>query len=135
LAEMGKVAEARAVTSRGLAIAKELAKREDATPDELSEYAETFLTCEPADLREPATALRYAKEAAAKSGGADSENLDILAEAYFQNRDPARAVETERKALSLLPAVNAQDPISPVRQRLQNQLAKFRAAEKRQAKP
>jgi eukaryotic-like serine/threonine-protein kinase len=135
LAEMGKVAEARAVTSRGLAIAKELAKREDATPDELSEYAETFLTCEPADLREPATALRYAKESAAKSGGADSENLDILAQAYFQNRDPAHAVETERKALSLLPAVNAQDPVSPVRQRLQSQLAKFRAAEKRQAKP
>ena len=132
LAEMGKTTEARAVTSRGLAITKELAKREDATPDELSEYAETFLACEPADLRDPATALRFAKASIAKSGGTDSENLDILAEAYFQSHDPAEAIETERKALGLLPATN---PPSPVRQRLEKNLAKYKAAQGQSAKP
>jgi len=132
LAEMSKISEARAVTSRGLAITRDLAKREDATPDELSEYAETFLTCEPADLRDPATALRFAKASVAKSGGTDSENLDILADAYFQNHDPDDAVATERKALSLLPAVN---PPSPLRRRLERNLAKYKAAQKQSAKP
>ena len=132
LAEIGKTAEARAVTSRGLAITKELAKREDATPDELSEYAETFLACEPADMRDPATALRFAKASVAKSGSTDSENLDILAEAYFQSHEAAEAIETERKALSLLPAAN---PPSPVRQRLERNLAKYKAAQRQSANP
>jgi eukaryotic-like serine/threonine-protein kinase len=135
LAEMGKMAEARVVSARGLAIAKELGKRQDATPDELSEYAESFLTCEPADLREPATALRFAKESVAKSGGTDSENLGILADAYFENHDAAHAVETEQKALSLLPPVSPQEPPSPVRQRLERHLAKYQSAQKQAAKP
>ena len=130
LAEMGRIGEARIVSARGLAIAKELGNREDTTPDELSEYAESFLTCEPADLREPATALRFAKESAAKSGGADSENLDVLADAYFQSHDTAHALETEQKALSLLPPVSGHEPPSPVRQRLERHLAKFKAAQK-----
>jgi tetratricopeptide (TPR) repeat protein len=134
LAEMGRTSEASTVTSRGLAIARELAKREDATPDELSEYAESFLTCEPPDLREPATALQYAKESVAKSGGTDSENLDILAEAYSQNGDITHALETEQKAISLLPAPKSQDPVSPVRQTLESHLAKFKATQMRQAR-
>jgi len=135
MAEMGRIAEARTVTARGLAIAKELGKREDATPDELSEYAESFLTCEPADLREPATALRFAKASVDKSGGSDAENLGILADAYFQNHDPAHAAETEQKALSALPPAGPQDAPSPVRQRLERNLAKFKTAQKQSAKP
>ena len=128
LAEMGRIGEARVVSARGLAIAKDLGKRKDATPDELSEYAESFLTCEPADLREPATALLFAKESAAKSGETDSENLDILADAYFQNHDTVHAVETEQKALSLLPPADPHDSPSPVRLRLERHLSRFKAA-------
>src|SRR5262249_40004428 len=119
LAEMGRIGEARVVSARGLAIAKDLGKRKDATSDELSEYAESFLTCEPADLREPATALLFAKESAAKSRETDSENLDILADAYFQNHDTVHAVETEQKALSLLPPADPHGSPSPVRLRLE----------------
>jgi eukaryotic-like serine/threonine-protein kinase len=134
MAEMGKIVDARRVTARGLAIAKELTKREDATPDELSEYAESFLTCEPADMREPATALQLAKASVDKTGGNDAENLGILADAYFENHDAAHAVETEQKALRQLPLAGPQDAPSPVRQRLERNLAKYKAAQKQAAK-
>src|SRR5207247_778148 len=39
LSSSGRMAEARSLTSRGLAEAKELAARPDATPDDLSQYA------------------------------------------------------------------------------------------------
>ena len=53
LEKSGRMAEARSMTSRGLAVARELAGRPDATPDDLSQYALDFLNCEPADLRDP----------------------------------------------------------------------------------
>jgi non-specific serine/threonine protein kinase/serine/threonine-protein kinase len=131
LAEMGKPREARIATARGLAITRELAKRSDATPDELSEYADTFLTCEPADLRDLSAALEYAKESVAKSGGTDSENLDVLAQVYFQSGDVAHALDTEEKAASLLPPKNAEEPISSPRRRIEANLAKYKAAQKK----
>ena len=124
LARTGKPDEARRMTSRSLAINRELATREEATPDDLYQYAETFLTCTPADLREPATALAYLKRAAAKSRGNDVDTLDLLAEAYFENGEPRQAIETEQKALSLVP------PANPRRQKLELRLAKFQAKRK-----
>jgi eukaryotic-like serine/threonine-protein kinase len=131
LAEMGKLQEARATTSRGLAITKELAKRDDATSEELSNYALTFLTCEPAELRDLPTALKYAKESVAKPGGMESETLDVLAQVYFESRNVAQAVETEEKASGLLPPKNADEPSSSARKRIEANLAKYRAAQKR----
>jgi non-specific serine/threonine protein kinase/serine/threonine-protein kinase len=125
LAESGKVAEARNMTSRGLIIAKQLASREDATPDELFAYAESFLSCDPPDLRQPTTAVEYAKRAVEKTGGVGSDYLDELAEAYFQSGDAMRAVESEEKALNSLP------PDSHKRQSLEARLMKFKGAPKR----
>jgi serine/threonine protein kinase len=130
LAESGRLEESRITTSRGLTIAKDLAGRADVTPDELIQYAESFLECKPAALRDPAIALEYAKKAVEKSGGTGSEYLDMLALAYFQNGDAPRAIETEEKALSLLPPVNPQQPFSPTRNRLEAQLEKFKAPRK-----
>jgi len=56
-----------------------------------------------------------------KSGGTDSDDLDILAQAYFQNGDANQAVATEEKALALLP------PAAPARRRIETQLTKFKA--------
>jgi eukaryotic-like serine/threonine-protein kinase len=132
LAGIGKLPEARATTSRGLAITKELAKREDATSEELSSYALTFLTCEPAELRDLPTALKYAKESVTKPGGMDSEILDVLAQVYFEMGNVAQAVETEEKAYDSLPPKNAGAPSSSPRKRIEANLAKYRAAQKRQ---
>jgi eukaryotic-like serine/threonine-protein kinase len=134
LARSGKPDEARRMTSRSLAITRELASRDDATPDDLYSYAETFLTCTPTDLREPATALQLAKRSVEKSGGGDSDSLDLLAQAYFQNGDQERAVETEEKALSLLPPAIAQQSGSSPRHKMELQLARFKAARKRKMK-
>jgi non-specific serine/threonine protein kinase/serine/threonine-protein kinase len=131
LAAGGPVQEARRLTARGLSIARELASRPEATPDDLSQYALDFLTCEPPDLREPATALRYAEASVAKSGGTDSDNLDILAQAYFENGNVAEAIETENKALRLLAAPAANQPSPLRRRRLEAQLARFTAGRRR----
>jgi eukaryotic-like serine/threonine-protein kinase len=130
LAESGRLEEARTTTSRGLTIAKDLAGRADVTPDELYQFAESFLECKPAALREPAIAVEYAKKAVEKSGGTGSDYLDMLAQAYFQNGNTAQAIETEEKALSALPPVNPQQPVSPTRSRLEAQLAKYKAPQK-----
>ena len=106
LARQGRVAEARASTSRGVAIARELANRAAATPDELSRYALMLLTCQPAELRDSVSALRSAEQAVAKSGGRDPKSLQVLVQAYLQNGDTARAAETQRRVASLASSAN-----------------------------
>jgi non-specific serine/threonine protein kinase/serine/threonine-protein kinase len=130
LTENKRLADARALTARGLAITRELAGRPDATPDDLSQYAVNFLTCEPKDLRDRAAALGYAKKAVEESGSTDSDNLDVLAQAYFENGDAAHAVASEEKALALLPPAKGNE-VSPTRHRIEGQLAKFRQRGKR----
>jgi tetratricopeptide (TPR) repeat protein len=124
LAESGKLAEARDMTAQGLSLAKQLAARDDATADELFAYAESFLSGEPADLRQPETAVEYAKKAVEKSGGA-ADYLDQLAQAYCQSGNLVEAEASEERALSSLP------PGSHKRQILQAHLAKFKATPKR----
>ncbi len=104
LTQQGRVAEARAQTSRGVTIARDLANRATATPDELTQYARILLTCQPAELRDPATAVRTADRAVRASAGRDPKSLRVLAQAYLQNGDAARAAETERLAANLTPA-------------------------------
>jgi eukaryotic-like serine/threonine-protein kinase len=127
LTQQKKLAEARSASSRGLSIARDLANRATATPDELSQYALTLLTCSPADLRDQATALQKAKQAVEKSGERDPKSLDLLAQAYFQTGDSARAIEAEKKALSLLPAPQPHQNALPLRQKFEIQLARFEA--------
>jgi hypothetical protein len=86
------------------------------------------LRSEPPALREPVTALRFAKASVQKSGGTDSGNLDILAQAYFANHDIARAIEAEERALALLAPAASHQPNQPIRRRLEAELAKFKAA-------
>jgi non-specific serine/threonine protein kinase/serine/threonine-protein kinase len=100
LAHQGHVTEARARASRGVALARDLAQLPTATPDDLSRYALILLTCEPAELRDPAIALKNARRAVDESGGHDPRSLHILAKAYLQSGDAARAAETERRAQS-----------------------------------
>jgi hypothetical protein len=128
LAQRGDLDRSRSLTARGLAASRELADRPEATPDDLSQYALGFLTCEPPALREPATALRYAKASVEKAGATDSDNLDILAQAYFANHEVTRAIAAEEQALTLLVAPRPDQPAPPARRRIEAQLARFKAA-------
>jgi non-specific serine/threonine protein kinase/serine/threonine-protein kinase len=131
LAESGRLQESRQLTGRGLAITRELAGRPEATPEDLNQYALDFLTCEPPEFREPATALRYAEAWAQKSGGNDSDGLDILAQAYFENGKVAEAIAAETKALGLLAAPAPGQPIPLRRRKLESRLMRFNAAARR----
>jgi tetratricopeptide (TPR) repeat protein len=127
LVEKGHPDESRTMALRGLAITRRLAARPEATPDELSQYAANFLTCQPTELREPATALQLAKKAVEKSGGTDCDGLDILAQAYFETGDVRRAIESEEKALKLLAPPQPNRPDPPARLRVKAHLARFKA--------
>jgi eukaryotic-like serine/threonine-protein kinase len=101
LTQAGDAEEARRATARGLEIQRSLAEAPGATEDELLTYANLLLTCEPAQLRDPATALRFAQRAAGTDGN-DPSSLDVLAAAYFAAGNPTQAVATEEKALSII---------------------------------
>ena len=101
LAHQHFMAEARASTSRGVAIARDLATRATATPDELSRYAQILLTCEPTELRDLPSARHYAELAVERSDRHDPHSLRILAEAYRQSGDAAHAAESEQLASNL----------------------------------
>jgi hypothetical protein len=87
-----------------------------------------FLTCQPADLREPQTALRYAKMSQAKAVGTDSDRLNILGQANFATGDVVSAIESEEKALRLLAPPPSNQIDSPTRRRIKTQLAKFKSS-------
>jgi len=120
LVKMGQPGEAHRLGAGGLDVAKQLADRPNAKPDNVNRYAYWLLTCEPADLRNPAAAVRYAERAVESTRGANTDYLSTLAQAYFQSGDAARAVATAERALALLP------PSSPARREIEADLARFR---------
>ena len=83
-----------------------------------------LLTCKPEDLRDPVSALSFAKRAVEKNEGESPNYLDTLSLAYFMTGDTAKAIETQVKALALLPNED-----SSVRTGMETNMAKFRAAE------
>src|SRR5581483_4873698 len=95
LEHRGNSLEARRKTAEALAITRKLAKREEATADDLFAYAVTFLDCSPADLRDAATAVEYAKRSVEKSGAKNGQTLELLARAYYADGDRLRAIEAE----------------------------------------
>jgi len=64
-------------------------------------YAWMALTCEPADLQDPESALEFALKANEKTGHNNPVYLDTLALAYYRTGDTVKAIETEKKAIAL----------------------------------
>ena len=62
-----------------------------------------LLTCEPADLRYPEIALPLALEANNLTDHKDPNFLDTLSLAYHLTGDTTKAIENQKKAISLLP--------------------------------
>lgn len=121
----GYVGEARASTSRGLALLRDQAQRPEAGPTDKNEYASWLLTCEPADARRPAEALRFAQQAVAAAP--TPVYLDTLALAYFATGDRQRAIETGDRALAALPALKAGEKPTGLRAEIERHLASFKA--------
>ncbi len=79
------------------------ADRPGASANDKNELAWDLLTCKPVDLRDPETALRLAGDACAMTDNANPAYLDTRALAQHLTGDTPAAIETEKKALSLLP--------------------------------
>ncbi len=109
-------------------IERRRADRPGALANDKNACAWNLLTCEPADLRDPETALRLARDACAMTDNANPGYLDTLALAQHLTGDTAAAIETEKKALSLLPAD------APGRGDYEAAIAKFEAALKNESK-
>ena len=127
LAGTGQNEEARRLTRRGLAVLKVQAEQAEATIEALRAAAMALLTCQPADLRDPPQALRFAERAVQKTNASEPGILSILAQVYFKTGDPAKAVETEQKALLLLPP-SSEKGSSAARKPYETDLANFQKA-------
>jgi TPR repeat protein len=88
----------------------------------MNDLAWVLLTCEDVKHRDPATALSYAQKAVSATARTQPGALDTLALAFFQNGRVAEAVETQREAISLIPAGH------PSRKSLEARLIEFQNA-------
>ncbi|MGA2184035.1 MAG: protein kinase [Bryobacteraceae bacterium] len=122
----GQKEGARQPAQRGLAIARELADRPNATEAQVYNFAWLGITVEPADLRDPRTVLPYALKAVQMSGGTDEFSLYNLAETYAAMGDYAKAVETGEKAAALFPPLPPGQPRPSQQETIENSLKEYR---------
>jgi tetratricopeptide (TPR) repeat protein len=125
--------EARRDARRSLQIAKEVADLPDANHDQIYNYAWLAVTTDPADLRDPKSALPYAKRAVATGGMHDELSLHVLAQAYAGVGDYAQAVEAEQKALAQYAPLKPGDPIPVQQKMMEDYLKEIRAELKKRA--
>ena len=122
----GQAGEARQEAQRGLALAKEIADRADATAEQVYNYAWLASTVEPTDLRDARAVLPYALKAVQMSGGSDEYSLHVLAETYAALGDYAKAVETGEKAVALYPPLRPGQVESGSQRTMENSLSEYR---------
>lgn len=119
----GKKPEARRATERALQVLRPMVDAPGASDYEIYQYCWLLLTTPFRDLQAPALARHYAEQLVQTTAGKDPNTLDLLARAYDGAGDAPRAVETETKALALLPPNSASD----LRTELVENLTKFRS--------
>ncbi len=119
----GREQAARPVTERALKILAPLIEVPQPSEMDLQQYAWILVTTPFEDLRDAAAAMRAARKAVAITNESDPAMLDLLARAQAVNHDYPAAVETEQKALALLPRGSQSD----VRSEMESNLARFRS--------
>jgi tetratricopeptide (TPR) repeat protein len=122
----GKKQEARRATERALQVLRPMVDAPGASDYEIYQYCWLMLTTPFRDLRAPSLARHYAEQLVQATAGKDPNTLDLLARALAGAGDYPRAVETESKALALLPPNSASD----LRTELEKNLTDFRASAK-----
>lgn len=103
LAKFGRTAEAHASAARALGIARRIADRAEASPEDWAAYAQTLLDCSDKDLRNVPIAIAYLERAVASAPAADVHFLRSLARAYYIRGDLPAAAATAAKIASLIP--------------------------------
>jgi tRNA A-37 threonylcarbamoyl transferase component Bud32/tetratricopeptide (TPR) repeat protein len=122
-----KRGEARELTREALALLRPIVSAPDAADYDLHQYAWILVRTPFDELRDPRAAVDYAQRAVDRTNGTEPALLDLLAQAQAAAGDPVRAVETARRALALLPALDSGSRKSALRIELEANLAKFEA--------
>jgi len=104
LAKTGDQAAAHASAAEAMGLLERTVSRPGAGPVEWNEYADAALKVGFKDLAQPAKALQLAQQAVEATQRKNPFFLDTLAWAYYETGSPSTAAETERAALSLVPA-------------------------------
>ena len=99
------------------------AYQQNASPIDKNQYAWALLICRPVELRDPPTALRLSLEANEMTGDENTGFLDTLSLAYHRTGDTVKAIETQKRAIALLPAGD-----TDLRRHMKIALAKYEAA-------
>jgi tetratricopeptide (TPR) repeat protein len=122
----GRVDDAARVARQRLEILRRLLERGGETPKVLNEYARDLLTIEARDLRDPRAALPLAERACALAEERGTygrwKYLDTLALAQHMTGDTAKAIETQKRALGLIPPEYHQQ-----RKEMEERLAEYEA--------
>jgi tetratricopeptide (TPR) repeat protein len=119
----GQLDKARPLVADVLAGRRKQATGPGASASDMNAYAWELLTCLVHDLRDPVTALEFATKAVAASNEQNLSILDTLSLAQHMTGDSNAAIETQRKAIALLPPGPSID-----RTDLESSLAKYLAA-------
>ncbi len=122
----GQKPQAREMTERALRLLGPLADAGQASDYDLQNYAWVLATTPFEDLRDAARAEKCALQAVERTQWSDPRALDTLARAYEAGGKLDRALETEQKALSLLPPPRPGAAASDLRKELEANLARFR---------
>ncbi|HEY7696989.1 MAG TPA: hypothetical protein VIE88_01170, partial [Vicinamibacteria bacterium] len=101
--ESGRREAAMELTTEARSVLTPLGEAADALPAAISETAWFLLSGEPAELRDPVTALAYAERAFAMPEGDSPDAAATLAVARFQNGDVEGAIEAALLAYRAMP--------------------------------
>jgi tetratricopeptide (TPR) repeat protein len=93
------------LSRKGLAVLKEAARSDQASPLLLDQAADAFLRVEPASLRDPQFALSCAEREVAISHGTAPFRLLTLARAYQANGQTEKSRAAAKEGLALLPSL------------------------------
>jgi tetratricopeptide (TPR) repeat protein len=103
LAGAGDQSSGREAAQQALGLLSQAADKPGAGAMEWNEYADALLKAGWPDLTEPAKALHLAQNAVSATNRQNPFFLDTLAWAYYRTGNSAKAVDTERDALTLVP--------------------------------
>ncbi|HUQ90526.1 MAG TPA: protein kinase [Bryobacteraceae bacterium] len=123
----GQKSEAIGAAKEGLDIFRSFADRQNATPDDLNNFASFVLEVGVPELRNPALALSYSKRAVAGVQQPSLVLFDTLADAFSETGDTSSAIDVLMKALAAHPASTA-SPIAGLRSRIEEKLKQLKSS-------
>jgi tetratricopeptide (TPR) repeat protein len=106
---------------KALAVLKQVALKDQASPMVLDEAANAFLTAEPASLRNPQLAISCAEREVALSHGNMPSRLLTLAQAYRASGRLEKGRATAKEGLALLPPLPPGSVKPNIRKQLENE--------------